>query len=67
LYYKNEIEAFPEPNSPWWTEPIRIRNTTELAADTSTNSEDELWANFADEDAAARAELEQRLSTLNLD
>lgn len=65
-YNNGEVIAYPEPNTRWWTDPIPVRNTSELAADTSTSSEEALWATFVDEDTAARAELVQRLNHLTL-
>ena len=59
-YNSNQVIAYPPPNTCWWTEPIRVRNATELAADTSTSSEEAMWATLAlaEEDAAARAMLD---------
>jgi hypothetical protein len=64
-YYNNEVKVFPKPNSCWWTEPIRVRDQTQLDANTSTSSEEALWAMFADEDAAARIVLELTQLRLN--
>jgi hypothetical protein len=68
-YNDGHVVAYPEPNTRWWMEPIRIytRNPTELAADTSTSSEEAMWATFEDEDAAARDQLEWSLHGLSLD
>ena len=66
-YENGEVVAYPEPNSRWWTDPIRVRAPAAHAANNSTASEEELWAVLADEDAAARVQLEQRLSGLALD
>jgi hypothetical protein len=64
-YNEGDIVAYPELNSRWWTEPVRIY--TNCAADTSTDSEEALWDALADEDAAARIQLEQCLGALNLE
>ena len=58
-YNKNQVIAYPQPNTCWWLEPIRVRDATELEADTSTSSEEAMWATLtlAEEDAEARAML----------
>jgi hypothetical protein len=67
-YNEGDVVAYPEPNTRWWTEPIRarMRNSTELAADTSTSSEEAMWATFANEDAAARNQLELSFGGLSM-
>ena len=54
----------PEPNSRFWTEPIRI-HSNQFTADSSTASEEAMWAVFADEDTAARDQLAAHLGALN--
>ena len=68
-YNGGHVVTYPEPNTRWWTEPICIYmcNPMELAADTSTTSEEAMWATFEDEDAAARDQLERSLHGLSLD
>ena len=68
-YDEGNVVAYPEPNTKWWMEPIRVRvrNATDLAADTSTSSEDAMWATFEHEDATARNQLELSLGGLSLD
>ena len=56
-YNNNQVIAYPEPNTRWWTMPVRVRNSSELAADTSTSSEEALWASF-DEDPISMAALD---------
>lgn len=66
-YDRGEIIATPDPNTRWWTEPIRIGNMVELADDTSTSSEEALWANFSDDDdTAAWVELQASIGMLTL-
>ena len=63
-YRNNDLEAFPEPNSRFWTQPIRVRDTAQVVTDTSSSSDDELWTNFADEDSMAS--IDQSLNGLLL-
>ena len=64
-YDDGDVCAVPEPNSRFWTKPIRI-HSTQGAADSSTVSEEAMWASLEDEDAAARVQLAARLDALNL-
>lgn len=64
-YLDGDVLAVPEPNTRFWTKPIRVRSA-QAAADTSTASEEEMWLALADEDAAAREQLTASFGALNL-
>lgn len=64
-YNLNKVCAVPEPNTHFWTKPICVRSAQPFA-NSSTAPEEELWAAFADEDAAARDQLANGLRSLTL-
>ena len=64
-YNNNQVIAYPQPNTNWWTVPVCVCNPTEVVADMSTSSEEELWASL-DEDPISAAALDS-LCCLALD
>ena len=61
-YNNNQVIAYPQPNTRWWTVPVHVHNPTELVADTSTSSEEELWASFDEDLSAATLDRLHRLA-----
>lgn len=63
-YHAGDVKANPEPNSRFWTQPVPKFRVGDILS--HTPEEDSMWAQFGDEDSAAREQLTKSFGKLKV-